>query len=125
MFLLVAGDGNIPDLLEPFADYGGEGTNPNAKFDWFEIGGRFGPSLSLKQPRQLRRFFGLLPGGTASCVLNAKKSEVDLQSLLANPPAALLFQGQWSESVIFAKSQDAEEWRKEFTRLFEQIHGAV
>ena len=120
-YLLVAGEGKIPDLLEAFADYGGEGTNENAKFDWFEIGGRFGAALPLKQPRQLRRFFGLLPGGTTSRVVSAKKAEVDQQVFLADPPAALLFRGQWSESAIFAKGEEAEKWRTEFVRLFEQI----
>ena len=27
IYLLVAGNGEVPDLLEPFADYGGQGTN--------------------------------------------------------------------------------------------------
>ena len=120
-FLLVAGEGKIPDLLEAFADYGAEGTNENAKFDWFEIGGRFGAVLPLKQPRQLRRFFGLLSAGSTSRVVSAKKSEVDQQTLLADPPAALLFSGQWSESEIFAKGEAADKWRTEFARLYSEI----
>ena len=120
-FLLVAGEGQIPKLLEPFADYGGEGTNNNAKFDWFEIGGRFGTALPLKQPRQLKRFFGLLPGGTTTRATSAKKSEVDQTALLADPPAALLFRGQWSESALSTKDGEAERWRAEFARRFAEI----
>ncbi|HSY19873.1 MAG TPA: hypothetical protein VK815_16135 [Candidatus Acidoferrales bacterium] len=120
-FLLVAGEGPIPALLEPFADYGGEGENENGKFDWFEVGGRFGAALPLKQPRQLKRFFGLLPGGTTARATTAKKSEVDSQALLADPPAALLFRGQWSESALFAQHEQAEKWRAEFARRFAEI----
>src|SRR5436190_8482741 len=120
-YLLVAGGGEIPALLEPFADYGGEGQNPNGKFDWFEIGGRFGAALSLRQPRQVRRFFGLLLGGSTSRATSAKKSEVEQGELVADPPSALLFRGQWSASPPFAEAEAAAKWRAEFARLFTEI----
>src|SRR5258705_1924595 len=119
--LLVVGEGEIPDLLDDFADYDGEGTNENAQFDRFEVGGRFGTALPLKQPRQIRRFFGLLPGGSTSRVVSARKSEVDLQALLAKPPAALLFRGRWSERKMMAEGEAGQKWRAEFARLFAEI----
>src|SRR5437899_2089394 len=59
IYLLVAGNGEVPDLLEPFADYGGQGTNENAKFDWFQVGGMFKCGLALKQPKTTNRLVGL------------------------------------------------------------------
>jgi hypothetical protein len=95
IYLLVAGDGEISDLLEPFADYGGEGTNKDAKFDWFKVGGMFKAGLRFKQPRKTRRFFGLLTSSTSSGII-ARKSEVDPEDLLKFPPHAFLFgQAQW------------------------------
>jgi len=120
-YLLVAGDEKVSDLLEPFADYGGEGTNNDAKFDWFEVGGRFGSALRLRSPRPLRKFFGLLPAGLTSCAVSAKKFEIDQQALLADPPAALLYNGNWSESAFFAKSDESEKWRVKFSHLFQEI----
>lgn len=120
-YLLVAGDGKIPELLEPFADYGGEGNNANARFDWFEIGGRFGAALPLKTPRRLKRFFGLLPAGFTSNTTAARKSEVNQEALLADPPAALLFRGQWLSSPIVLEGRLPETWRSQFASAFTQI----
>jgi hypothetical protein len=120
-YLLVAGEGKIEELLDAFADYGGFGKNDNAKFDWFEIGGRFGAALRLKQPRQLRRFFGLFPGGSQSRVTKARKFEIDPDALLADPPAALLFRGQWSECPFSAQSNELKKWEADFASQFAQI----
>jgi ABC-type nitrate/sulfonate/bicarbonate transport system substrate-binding protein len=109
------------DLLEKYADYDGGGANENAKFDWFEVGGRFGDALPLKRPRQLKRFFGLLPGDSTSKAVSARKSEINQVALLADPPAALLFRERWAESEIMAKGKAAEKWRTEFARLFAEI----
>jgi hypothetical protein len=120
-YLLVAGDGKVPEMLEPFADYGGEGRNPNARFDWFEVGGRFGAALPLKAPRKLRRFFGVFPAGFTSKATEARKSEVDQQALLEDPPAALLFRGQWLASPIVLEGKLPETWRSQFADAFVQI----
>jgi hypothetical protein len=120
-YLLVAGDRKIPEMLEPFADYDGEGNNPDARFDWFEIGGRFAAALPLKNPRRLRRFFGLLPAGFTSNATAARKSEVDHEALLADPPAALLFRGQWLSSPIVLEGRLPEAWRSQFASAFAQI----
>jgi hypothetical protein len=119
-YLLVAGEGEIPDLLEPFADYGGEGTNENAEFDWFQVGGMFKAGLPLKQPRKIKRFFGLFTS-SASRVIIAKKSVVDLQDLLKTPPHAFLFGGRWSASKLLPDAEEAAKWRGELERRFEEI----
>ena len=120
IYLLVAGEGKILDLLEPFADYGGEGTNANAKFDWFQVGGMFKAGLPLKQPRKIKRFFGLFTS-SASRVIIAKKSEVDLQDLLKAPPHAFLFDGRWSEHKLLPDDEEAAKWRVELERRFQEI----
>jgi hypothetical protein len=113
--LLVAGNGNIPELLEPFADYGGEGANEKAKFDWFEVGGMFKAGLPLKKPRETKRFFGLFTS-SFSRVIIAKKSEVDLEDLLKLPPHAFLFESQWSELKLLPDEQEAAQWRRELSQ---------
>jgi hypothetical protein len=120
IYLLVAGDGKIPELLEPFADYGGEGTNEKAKFDWFQVGGMFKCGLSLKQPRKIKRLFGLFTT-SASCVIIAKKSEVDLEDLLKFPPHAFLFGGRWSESKLLPDEQERAQWRAELAQRLAEV----
>ena len=120
IYLLVAGNGEIPDLLEPFADYGGEGTNNNAKFDWFKVGGMFKAGLRLKEPRKIKRFFGLFTRSTSTVII-AKKSEVDLEDLLRFPPHAFLFSGRWSESKLLPDEQEAAQWRAEFAQRMAEV----
>jgi len=95
--------------------------NPDGRFDFYEVGGRWNGFLQLRQPRQLRRFFGLFPAGYATRVSSAKKSQIDQQALLADPPAALLFRGQWFASQIFAKGEALKTWLEEFSRHFSEI----
>jgi len=120
IYLLVACYGKIPDLLEPFADYGGEGTNEKAKFDWFQVGGMFKAGLPLKQPRKTKRLFGLFTT-TASRVIIAKKSELELEELLEFPPLAFLFGGRWSESKLLPDEQEAAQWRAELTQRLGEV----
>ncbi len=120
IYLLVAGNGEVPDLLEPYADYGGQGTNENAKFDWFQVGGMFKCGIPLKQPRKTKRLFGLFTT-TASRVIIAKKSEVELEELLKFPPQAFLFSGRWSESKLLPDEQEAAEWRAELTQRLAEV----
>ena len=119
--LLVADDGDIYEVLNRFANYDGESSNPDAKFDYFGIGGRYEGALPLKQPRRLRRFFGLLPIGHTTRVSVAKKSEIDQKTFLVEPPAALFFRGQIYESPLFAEGEALAEWQAEFRRRFAEI----
>ena len=119
--LLVAGDGNVPNILEPFADYGGEGNNPNWKFDWFVIGGRFADMLHLKTPHRITRFFGLLPAQLITRTNIARKSEVDQDALLADPPGAILFRGEWLSSPIALGERLPESWHRQFATAFANV----
>lgn len=95
--------------------------NPEGRHDWYQVGGQWADTLRLREPRKLRRFFGLLPAGWTSRATTAKKSQIDQQALLADPPAALLFRGQWFASPIFAEGDTEPKWRGEFAQHFTQI----
>lgn len=119
--LLLAGNGTPKVLLRPFdLDLSG-GTNPEGKFDWFEVGGRFRDFLPLRTPRETRRFFGLLRGPLRQQAVTAQKSEVDVEALLKSPPAALLFAGQLSESPMMATGVGLQAWREEFACLLSAV----
>jgi hypothetical protein len=119
--ILVADDGDIYDVLAPFADYTGESSGPAPTFDYFGVGGRFEGLLPLKRPRQLRKFFGLLPAGHTTHVSVAQKSEVDQAALLSDPPAALFFRGQLYQSPYFAEGEALAKWHSEFRQRFAEI----
>ena len=119
--VLVADDRDIYEALDRFTKYDHEPPKPESKWDFFGIGGRFEGALPLKQPRKLRRFFGLLPAGEASRVSVAKKSEIDQQTFLADPPAALFFCDQLYESPLFAEGEELAKWQTQFRRLFAEI----
>src|SRR5262245_9868094 len=55
------------------------------------------------ESRQLRRFFGLLRAGQTSRVSVAKKSEIDQEACLVDPPAALFFRDRLYECPLFAE----------------------
>ena len=119
--VLVADDGDIYDVLDRFANHDDDEPKPDARWDYFGIGGRYEGALPLKQPRQLRRFFGLLPAGTTSHVSVAKKSEVDQEAFLAAPPMVLFYRGQLYECPLFAEGEALSVWQAEFRRRFSEI----
>lgn len=119
--VLVADDRDIYDALNRFTNYSDEARKLESKWDFFGIGGRFEGALPLKQPRQLRRLFGLLPAGQTSRVSIAKKSEIDQQVFLDEPPAALFFQDQLYEGPLFAEGEALQKWQDEFRHRFAEI----
>lgn len=119
--VLVADDRDIYDALDRFTKYDYEEPKPDSKWDFFGIGGRFEGALPLKQPRKLRRLFGLLPAGQTSRVSVAKKSEIDQQAFLAEPPVALFFRDQLYECPLFAEGEALAKWQAEFRQRFAQI----
>jgi hypothetical protein len=69
--------------------------NPNGKFEWYRIGGRFSGYLHLRQPRKpslLGRFFGRKP---QERVDRARKGEIVVEDVVRNPPFAFLVNGEW------------------------------
>jgi hypothetical protein len=119
--ILVADEGDIYKLLAPFADYAGESSGSEPKFEYFGIGGRFEGALRLKQPQRLRKCFGLLPAGETTRASSAKKSEIDQHALLADPPAAFFFRGQLYMSPYFAEREALAQWQSEFRRRFSEV----
>ena len=119
--VLVADDRDIYEALDRFTKYDHEEEKPDSKWDFFGIGGRFEGALPLRQPRQLRRFFGLLPAGQTSRVSVAKKADIDQQAFLAEPPAALFFRDQLFECPLFAERETLAKWQAEFRRRFAEI----
>lgn len=119
--VLVADGRGIYEVLDRFTNYDHEPKKPDSRWDYFGIGGRFEGALPLKQPRQLRRFFGLLPAGQTSRVSVAKKSEIDEVTFLADPPTALFFRDQLYECPLFAKDEELAKWQAEFRQRFAEI----
>jgi hypothetical protein len=118
--LLVIGDG-IDDQLVPFAGWGDNEDNPEAKFDWYEIGGRWKGFLQLRAPRLQKRLFGFLAPRKESRTNTARKHEIDSDALLADPPAAVLFRGQWHEGPIQLDGPPDVEWASQFRNIYNQI----
>jgi hypothetical protein len=119
--ILVADEGDIYDLLDRFANYDGESDKPEAKFDYFGVGGRFADTLPLKEPRPLRRLFGLLPAGHTTRATTARKSEIDEPALLVDPPAALFFRNQLHECPLSTDPAQLTSWQAHFRTLFARI----
>lgn len=119
--VLVADDRDIYEALDRFTNYNHEDEKPDSRWDFFGIGGRFEGALPLKQPRQLRCLFGLLSAGQTSHVSVAKKSEIDQQAFLADPPAALFFRDQLFECPLFAEGEALAKWQAEFRQRFADI----
>ena len=119
--VLVADDRDIYEALDRFTNYDHEEEKPDSRWDFFGIGGRFAGALPLRQPRQRRLFFGLLPAGRTSRVSVATKSEIDQQAFLADPPAALFFNDQLYECPLFAEGEALAKWQAEFRQRFADI----
>ena len=119
--VLVADSGDIYELLYPWSKYEDDAPKPQAKFDYFGVGGRFEGYFHLKQPRQLRKFFGLFSAGSTTRVSVAKKYEIDQDSLLRDPPAALFFRGELYECPLFAEGDKLSKWKMEFAQQFAQV----
>ena len=96
-------------------------TNPRGLFDWYEVGGQWKGFLKLREPRPIRRLFGLLSAGETMQTTSARKSQIDRQALLDDPPMVLVVGGEWFESTIFAEGDAVEKWKAEFAQLFAEI----
>lgn len=118
--VVVADEGEIYALLDRFAKYDGE-EKPEGRWDYFGIGGLFEGALPLKQPKKVRRFFGLLPGGTTSKATIAKKSEVDCARFLADPPPGIYFRGKLHMCPFLPDDPAFDRWPEDFRRVFAQI----
>lgn len=67
------------------------------------------------------RLFRWTTSNPQSRVNLAHKSEVDLEVIRKDPPAALLLDGQWDECPISTDPAVLVEWDARFTKLFDTI----
>ena len=95
--------------------------NPEGRFDWYVIGGRWDKSLKLLKPKEERRAFGHLPPRIITQTNAALKLEIDQPHLLLDPPAHLVSAGQWFSSPMFAKGEVREQWKRQFAEIFRTI----
>ena len=124
--LLVIGD-NIEEQMKPFIDpfaFDSEPADyvrgPNAKYDYYSIGGNFRHMLELKHPRKEPYMFGLLKKEvTKTC--SAKKSEINVESLLLHPPVSVLINGVWEDADFIIGQAPNEDWLKRFDEIFSSL----
>jgi hypothetical protein len=118
--ILVADQRNIYEVLDRFASYDDDPPKPEAKWDYFGIGGRFNGRLLLKRPR-IRRFLGWIPVGWSLRASVAKKCEIDQEALLKSPPAALFLRDTLYQCPVFPTEEAAARWDAEFRERFAEI----
>jgi hypothetical protein len=119
--VLVADDRDIYDALAAYTNYDGEPIKPTSKWDFFGIGGRYEGALPLMKPRKLRRLLGLIPAGETCYVSVAKKSEIDQEAFLKEPPVALFFRDVLYECPLFAEGEALSKWQTRFRERFATI----
>lgn len=118
--LVIVVSDHVRDQLEPFADWG-ETNDANAKFDWYEVGGRFNGYLKLKAPRRRGFVARLFGAGFMMHVNRAKKSEVDIEQIQKNIPAAILKDGIWHEGPFDHGPEVNAKWRDDFLAVFDTV----
>lgn len=95
--------------------------NPNGKFDWYEVGGRFSGYLQLKESRT-PSFFGRIFGKKQARRVNkALKGEVVIEAVLEEPPTAILLNGAWVELGWGDDAPSEDQWRQQFSERFKLI----
>ena len=95
--------------------------NPQAKYDWYEVGGRFSGYFRLTEPVPARWWQRLLGKGPIDRVNRAVKRQVDSKAVFADPPAALLVDGAWHECPMTSEEQKLKIWKAEFAALFDRL----
>lgn len=122
--VLVADKGDVYDLLDRFAAYDGEAVSDDARWDNFGVGGIFAGALPLARRRAWRRRLPFAPRWITGASV-VRKSDVDKDALLSNPPMALFFQGVLHECPLSEEPEDdakvLAEWQATFRRLFDAI----
>ena len=100
-------------------------ANPRSKFEWYKVGGRFSGYLRLRQPSPPLFWGRLLGRPPVGRVDSARKRDVDTAALLADPPAALLMAGEWSECPLTDDRTLLEAWNRQFAGLFQRVPDAA
>lgn len=93
----------------------------NAKIKFFEIGGIWEDSLVLLEPQPGKKLFGVIPLGPKTQTSSGKKHEIDISSLLHEPPMAVVIDGEWIEPPVGLDGPLPKEWIPQL----EQIIGSI
>jgi hypothetical protein len=126
--LLVIGD-DVAKQLEPFMDpaafessVGSEDSprSPDAKYDFYIIGGKWKHLLELKSPRKVPGLFGLFTKGIDK-THTALKSEIREDALLSHPPVSLLNAGVWEDAKFAIGKPSDDDWRRHFEQMFRSL----
>jgi hypothetical protein len=96
-------------------------SNPHSKYDWYEMSGRSSGYLRLKEPSQSEGWRVLLGAKPTHQVNQARKTDIQQEPLLADPPTALLLDGLWHECPFTSDAAELEKWRRQFANLFASI----
>lgn len=96
-------------------------ANPDGRFDWYKIGGRFSGYLRLTNPAKpsgFRRMLGAKDNDTAD---QARKSEIRVDLVLSDPPGAILLGDTWHEGDITLEAPAGDAWKQRFAELFKTV----
>lgn len=99
---IVVGD-DWEALMQPHCIHKDDGTEGDGQFDWCERGGRFGKPLKFRHPQSrggLLRFLG-----TTTHTAQARRSEIDIESLRQHDPVAVVADGKWHEPETFEEAR--------------------
>ena len=92
--------------------------NPDGKFDWYRVGGRFRGYLRLAEPRKPSLVGRLLRKPPVDRVDRARKGEVQVEHVVANPPFAILAGDSWVEQGWSKDAPTDEQWKQQFAARF-------
>lgn len=98
-----------------------ERMNPNSKFDFFKIGGRFDGYLRLRAPRRPSLLGRLVGKKEISQVNRAFKHEIETQAVVENPPFAILVGEAWVEQGWSSEAPNDDQWRQQFAQRFAAV----
>jgi hypothetical protein len=96
-------------------------SNPQSKYDWYALGGRFDGFLRLRHPAPVSAWRRLLGGKPSDRANQARKGQVDTEALVANPPSALLMDTVWRECPFSSDPAVVDGWKREFALAFAPI----
>ena len=108
-------------------------TNPNAQWDWYEIGGRWTGTFKLKD--EARGTIGkpglMTPKAEKGFADSALKKDIDFDGMASEGKAfstfAVIKDGQWHERGSMgwwgcvSDEKDKDEWEKQFSELLNSI----
>jgi len=95
--------------------------NPNGKFDWYRIGGRFAGYLKLREPRPARGLKRLLGHAPTTQADQARKHEIDEEAIKSSPPTAIVLEGEWLECPLSSEPSVIEERKEAFQKAFDRV----